>query len=53
MVTFADYEKDLDSSTKDLYLLANELITTIDVSSSITNETLRSLILMTRNDLAN
>ena len=53
MVTFADYEKDLDSSTKDLYWLANELITTIDVNSSVTNETLRSLILTTRNDLAN
>jgi hypothetical protein len=53
MVSFADFEKDLDASTKDLYNLANDLITTIDTSESITFETLRSLILTLRNDLAN
>ena len=53
IVTFADYEKNIDESIKWQYELANDLITSIDDSSSIANWTLRSLIVTLRNDIAN
>ena len=53
IVSFADYEKNLDEETKEQYELANDLILSIDDSTSVANGTLRSLIVTLRNDIAN
>lgn len=52
LVSFADYEKNLDENTRNYYLQTQELITTIDDSSSVVNATLRSLLVTLKNDIA-
>lgn len=52
LVSFADYEKNLDENTRNYYLQTQELITTIDDSSSVANATLRSLLVTLKNDIA-
>ena len=51
MVSFADFEKGLDETSRKHYLLVSELINGIDDSSSIANSDLRSLLIMLRNNL--
>ena len=51
MVSFADFGKGLDETSRKHYLLVSELINGIDDSSSIANSDLRSLLIMLRNNL--
>ena len=51
LVSFADFEKGLDETSRKHYLLVSELINGIDDSSSIANSDLRSLLIMLRNNL--
>lgn len=51
LVTFADFENGLDEVSKKHYQQINELINTIDDSTSVANADLKSLLVQLRNSL--